>query len=315
MSDQARSSSGADARTAAFLRARPRLLRLAYATLGSQSEAEDVVQEAWLRAERVDWTQIREPEAWLTTVVGRLALDELGSARARRERYVGTWLPEPLVGEDPAGDDPVADEVVGAEQVSIALLVVMERMAPAERVAFVLHDVFGVPFAEIAAALDRSTEAVRALASRGRRRARDEGGRFTVDAAAQRELRTAFGAALASGELERVVALLDPDVVMRTDGGGLVTASPHPLHGSDRVARVMLALAHRRNRTIASFPITVNGAPGVLVVTDGERSVIALAVSEGRVTAIDVIRNPDKLRGVRPPSAERQSAAPRATQD
>lgn len=290
-----------DDRIATFERARPRLIRLAYATLGSLSEAEDVVQEAWLRSERVDWAELREPEAWLTTVVGRLALDELGSARARRERYVGTWLPEPLVETGPAAEsaaDPVAAEVIAAEEVSIALLVVMERMAPAERVAFVLHDVFGMAFADVGAVLDRTPEAVRALASRGRRRVREEGERFTTDTADQRALVEAFGVAVASGELEQVVALLAPDVVMRTDGGGILSASPHPLRGSDRVGRVLLALAHRRNRVIQAHPVTVNGLLGVLIVNGEERSVMAFAVHDGRVTALDVIRNPEKLRGL-----------------
>ena len=277
-----------------FQQARPRLQRIAYATLGSLSEAEDVLQEAWLRTQRVDWDTIEHPEAWLSTVVGRLALDALGSARARRERYVGTWLPEPIVDNDPA------DAAARDEEVSIALLVVLERLSPAERSAFVLHDVFGMSFAEVASALGRTPDAVRQLASRARRRVREDRPRFEATPEEQRAAVEAFAAASVAGDLDALIAVLDPDVVMRTDGGGVVAAARRPLHGADRVGRALLALARKQAPTLSGAPVQVNGRLGILLDSNQGRSVMAFSVENGRIAAIDVIRNPDKLRSVPP---------------
>ena len=288
---------GGDALARAFEAQRPRLVRVAYATVGSVAEAEDCVQEAWLRLRRAgDPAEIRDLGAWLTTTVSRLALDALGRAQARRERYVGPWLPEPLV-EDIAVPDP-ADRVTLDESVSMALLVVLERLTPAERTSFLLHDVFGLSFAEIAGVVGRSPAAVRQLAARARQHVADGRPRFPPTHAEQRELVAAFAAACAEGDLERLVIMLDPDVVWRGDGGKV--ASRPGAQGAEQVATALLALTRRPPRQIAMA--TVNGAPGlVLRDADGVLSVISFTVDRGRIAAIDVVRNPDKLTGVREP--------------
>src|SRR4051812_8898589 len=197
----------------AFEAERAHLVRVAYGQLGSLAEAEDVVQDAWLRLQRVDPEEIRDLRAWLTTTVSRLALDELRSARARRERYVGPWLPEPLVGDTAA--DP-ADRVTLDESVGMALLVVLESLSAAERVAFVLHDVFGHPFDAVADVLGTSPEASRQLASRARRHVEARRPRFPATREQQRNVVAAFATAVAEGDVSGLVGLLDPDAVMRT---------------------------------------------------------------------------------------------------
>ena len=288
---------GAQGLAQEFEAQRPRLLRVAYATTGSLAEAEDCVQEAWLRLLRVpDPASIRDLGAWLTTAVSRLALDALGSARARRERDVGPWLPEPLVGAL-GGTDP-ADRVTLDESVSMALLVVLERLSPAERTSFLLHDVFGMSFTEIATVVGRSPVAVRQLASRARQHVDAGRPRFPPTPAQQEELVRAFAAACAQGDLAGLVALLDPDVVWRADGGGKVTASRRVAHGADEVGRWLLGFT-RLPPTLVRMA-TVNGAPG-LVVRDGGGvlTVLAFTVDRGRITALDAVRNPDKLTAVR----------------
>ncbi len=287
-----------DPLTRAFEAHRPRLLRVAYATVGSVSEAEDCVQEAWLRLQAQDPASIRDLGAWLTTTVSRLAYDALGSARARRERYVGPWLPEPLV-EGLADDDP-ADRVTLDESVSMALLVVLERLSPAERTAFLLHDVFGLAFEEVAGVVGRTPAAVRQLASRARRHVEDGRPRFPPTLAQQRRLVAAFADACEGGDMERLVALLDPDVVWRADGGGKVSAAHPATPGARNAARWLLALARRPPRSLRMA--MVNGAPG-LVMRDGDGvlTVIAFTIDAGRITAMDVMRNPDKLTTVPDP--------------
>jgi RNA polymerase sigma-70 factor, ECF subfamily len=295
--------SGDDAALALEFEAhRPRLLRLGYATTGSLAEAEDCVQEAWLRLQRAaSRAEIRNLSAWLTTTVSRLALDALGSAQARRERAVGPWLPEPLVenlgdmGGSPGGDP--ADRVTLDESVSMALLVVLETLSPAERTAFLLHDVFGLPFEDVAGVVGRSPAAVRKLASRARRHVRADGPRVPPTRAQQAELLGAFTSASADGDMERLVALLDPDVVWRADGGGTVRAAPRLARGAPAVARLLIGFARRPPQRIATA--LVNGAPGLVVRDpDGVLTVVALTIDAGRVTAIDVIRDPGKLTGV-----------------
>ena len=283
---------GDEALTQAFEAERPRLLRVAYATVGSLADAEDCVQEAWLRLRRhQDRQSIQDLGAWLTTTVGRLALDSLGSARARRERYVGPWLPEPLV-EDLDARDP-ADQVTLDESVSMALLIVLERLSAPERTAFLLHDVFSMPFEEVARVVGRSPAAVRQLASRARAHVEQGRPRFPPTQREQREVITAFAAASQAGDLDRLIALLDPDVVWRGDGGGKVTAAPLE-RGAANVAQRLLALADRP--PLSARMALVNGAAGlVLRDADGVLTVVSFTIDAGRIVAIDAVRNPDKL--------------------
>ncbi len=278
---------------------RSRLLRVAYSITGSVAEAEDCVQEAWLRLQRVgDSAAIRDLPAWLTTTVGRLALDALGSARSRRERYVGTWLPEPLV-KDLNWGDP-AERVALDDSVSMALLIMLERLSAAERTAFLLHDVFGLPFDEIADVVGRSPAAVRQLASRARQHVESGRPRFAPTRAEQHALVAAFSAACQEGDLERLVGLLDPDVVWRGDGGGKVTATLRELQGALKVAHGMLSIAQQTFR-VAKIA-DVNGAPGLVLLGDDDvLSVVSFTVDGGRIAAIDIIRNPDKLTAVKSP--------------
>ncbi|MBE2319369.1 RNA polymerase sigma factor SigJ [Solirubrobacter sp. CPCC 204708] len=278
-----------------FAELRPRLVRIAYSELGDLSEAEDVVQEAWLRLERAGADSVCDLERWLTVVVARLALDALRSARARRETYVGPWLPEPLLSPD-ATEDP-ADRVTLDETVSYALLAVLEQLSPAERTAFVLHDVFDVPFDEVADVVGRTPQAVRQLASRARRHVEHQRPRFQPTRAEHDDAVRAFASAIAEGDLAELIAVLDPDVIWTTDGGGQATAARKPLRGADRVARAWMAL--RRKPAIApeATPVAVNGHLGLTIaVTDGHAMVLSFVVERRRITRIDAVRNPDKVR-------------------
>jgi RNA polymerase sigma-70 factor (ECF subfamily) len=284
---------------AEFEALRPRLLRVAYSQLGSLAEAEDVVQEAWLRLERADREAIEDLGAWLTTVVSRIALDALGSARARRERYVGPWLPDPLVADDA---DP-ADRVTLDESVSLALLFVLERLSPAERTAFVLHDVFGHSFDEVGEVVGRTPAAARQLASRARRHVVEQRPRQSSSREQQQRAVEAFAAASEDGDLDALLAVLDPDVVFRADGGGRVTAARKPLLGAARVGRALVRLARTNAGRWDMRRVDVNGLPGLLIVEREEQqvSVVAFTVDDGRITTIHIQRNPDKLRHVSPP--------------
>jgi RNA polymerase sigma-70 factor (ECF subfamily) len=276
---------------------RPQLTRVAYEMLGSLAEAEDIVQEAWLRLGRADRAEIDDLRAWLTTVVGRLSLDALGSARARRESYVGEWLPEPVVEED--GDEPTLDEAV-----STALMVVLERLSPAERTAFLLHDVFDLPFEKVAAVVGRSPAAVRQLAARARAHVEAGQPRFPAGAEQEAQIVAAFAVAWQEGDHEALLGLLDPDAVMRSDGGGKVPAAGKPLLGGDRIVRALMGFA----RAAARHGIEpegrfarVNGSAGLVIRERGATNVYSLTIDAGRITAIDVVRNPDKLRGIAEP--------------
>jgi len=284
---------------AAFESNRAHLVRVAYATLGSVAEAEDVVQDAWLRLQRLPRPdEIRDLRAWLTRTVGRLALDVADSARARREQYIGPWLPEPLV-TDIAAADP-ADRVTLDETLGLALMVVLERLSAPERSAFLLHDVFGLSFADTAEVVGRSEAATRQLATRARRHVADGRPRFPATRSQHLEVASAFARACAQGDLDQLIALLDPDVVWRTDGGGNAPASRRVQHGAPKVARGMLALARRPPR--AGRIANVNDSPGLILRdADGHLTVIALTIDAGRITAIDIMRNPDKLSAVPEP--------------
>lgn len=275
---------------------RNRLRGIAYRITGSVSDSEDALQEAWLRwqalpADQVD--RISEPRAWLTTVISRICYDQLTSARARRETYVGPWLPEPVVSEGGPEERAVLDE-----SVSLALLRVMERLSPAERTAFVLHDVFAVPFPEIADALGRSAGAVRQLASRARRQVRAQAPRRSLDRAEHRRAVEAFRSAVLDGDFDALLAVLHPEVVWHSDGGGKVIAARVPVHGVERVAQVARRIARDYDPTaMRALLRDVNGAPGI-VITAPEwdlTAVLGFTVHEGRITAVDFVINPDKL--------------------
>jgi RNA polymerase sigma-70 factor, ECF subfamily len=275
---------------------RPQLTRVAYGILGSLAEAEDVVQEAWLRLGRTDAAEIEDLRAWLTTVVGRLALDALGSARRRRESYVGEWLPEPLVEEYDGEESPTLDE-----SVSTALLVVLERLSPAERTAFLLHDVFDLPFEKVAAVVGRSPAAVRQLASRARSHVESGKPRFPADRDEEARIVAAFATAWQEGDHETLLGLLDPDAIMRADGGGRVPSAGKPLLGADRIGRALVAFvraADRRGEEPRGRVARVNGAPGLVVHDRYSTSVVSLTIDAGRIIALDIVRNPDKLRGL-----------------
>ena len=283
-----------DRSVAEFDRLRPYLLRVAYSHLGSLSEAEDLVQEAWLRLARADRAEIRDLRAWLTTVISRLAIDTLTSARARRERYVGPWLPEPLVHSAEDSEDPALRTDLD-EDVSMAMLIVLESLSPAERSAFLLHDVFGYSFEEVARIVDRTPAATRKLAARARTAVEARRPRYPAPAEEQREIVQAFFGAVKDGDLASLVELLDPSVTMRSDGGGLVPAARTVFTGADRVARIFTAMSGHYGDRYNGSVITVNGAPGLLLEIGRDRSVAAITVDRGLIISIDVVRNPDKL--------------------
>jgi RNA polymerase sigma factor (sigma-70 family) len=269
---------------------RPRLRAVAYRMLGSLSEADDAVQEAWLRLNRTDASEVENLGGWLTTVVGRVSLNMLRSRRVRREEPLGVQMPEPIV--DPLeGMDP-EHEALLADSVGLALLVVLDTLSPPERVAFVLHDIFAVPFEEIAPIVDRSPEAARQLASRARRRVRGENTVPDADLHTQRRVVDAFLAAAREGDFEGLLEVLDPDVVLRRDVA--------PLGGSGEVrgARAVAgqALAYSRLGPVMR-PALVNGVVGGVAILDGEPlSVAALTVRGGKIVAIDIVAEPERLR-------------------
>ena len=284
----------ADTLAERFETMRPRLLRLAYSYLGSVAEAEDVLQDAWLRLERIDADEVRDLQGWMTTTVSRLALDALRSARVRREAYVGPWLPEPIVEPEPGPEARAMDE----EDVSLALLVVLESLSANERFAFVLHDVFGYAFDEVATALGTSSSAARQLASRARKAVEARRPRFPATPEQHRDVILAFGRAAREGDFDALVEILHPDVVFTSDGGGVVTAARKPIVGADRVARVTKALTTKGVRVGARVELVeVNGMPGWMsTAPDGSATVMSFTIDDGRIVAIDVQRNPEKLR-------------------
>jgi RNA polymerase sigma-70 factor, ECF subfamily len=277
-------------------RHRRHLTMVAYRMLGSLQAAEDVVQEAYLRAERARPDEIAEPRAWLTRVVTRLALDELKSAKAQREAYVGPWLPEPLVADDRG--DP-AEHVMFDEELSYALLTVLETLSPAERAVYVLHEAFGVPLNEVASIVGRSADATRQLATRARRHVQEEVPRYDTDPDEQRRLVLAFKVASETGDVDALARLLDENVVFRADGGGVVDgAAVRPIRGRTPVAKTV-ARGLRSAEDVEIRVVAVNGQPGLVVRLDGTAAVLAFVVEAGRITHIDVIANPAKLARLR----------------
>ena len=278
-----------------FERYRPHLQAVAYRMLGSVTEADDALQEAWLRLSRADTDDVDNLGGWLTTVVGRVCLDMLRSRRSRQEDYVGSWLPEPIVSLDDETDPE--QEAILADSVGLALLVVLETLTPAERLAFVLHDMFAVPFEEIAPIVGRTPAAARQLASRGRRRVQGAEPNPDTDVRGQREIVDAFLAASRAGDFDALLAVLDPDVVFRADPGKIRALARLPITGAEAVATEILSRGSRF--APMARPALVNGTAGVVVGPEGRPfAVVGFTVARGRIVAIDLITNPDKLGGL-----------------
>ncbi|MFF9864470.1 RNA polymerase sigma-70 factor [Streptomyces sp. NPDC013953] len=278
---------------------RPVLTGVAYRMLGRVTDAEDVVQEAWLRWTGADRGQIREPRAYLVRITTRLAIDRLRQVQARRESYVGPWLPEPVATDFGPTVPDTAERAVLADSVSLAVLVVLESLSPLERAVFVLREAFGFPYAEIAATLDRSEAAVRQLAGRARRHVEEGRPRYDVDPAERRDLTERFLEAAAGGDLGNLLALLAPDVRLVGDSGGKAKAPLRVMESADKVGRFLLAVA--KDTGFESRLVELNGGPALLVLTDGKPdAVIQVDVLDGRIQCIYIVRNPDKLSSLTP---------------
>jgi RNA polymerase sigma-70 factor, ECF subfamily len=283
----------------AFEQCRPLLFSIAYRMLGSVMEAEDVVQEAWLRWQATQAETVRSPKAFLSTVVTRLCLDQLKSARARREQYFGPWLPEPLVTSE--GDPRLAPEarLDAYETISMAFLVLLEQLTPPERAVFLLREVFDFPYPEIARMVDRREDACRQMVHRAKGYLTAGRPRFRATPDAQQRLSTSFVRAIEAGDVRGLMELLSEDITLWADGGGKVTALPRPMHGAEAVAKFIIA-GTRRAPLLGFESLEVNGEPAVLVRIDAQpplpRLIVAvLEMDSERVHAIRVIANPDKL--------------------
>jgi RNA polymerase sigma-70 factor (ECF subfamily) len=265
------------------------LVGVAYRMLGSVAEAEDVIQDSFLRWEGADRSPIDEPRAYLARVVTRLCLDRLKSARARREAYVGTWLPEPII--EAPGPSEVADDL------SVALLMTLERLSPLERAAFLLHDVFDMDYSAIAGVLERSEAACRQLATRAREHVRDERPRFEPTRDAEARLTSAFAIALLSGDTNALTTLLAEDAVFYSDGGGKRKAALNPLYGRDKIVRFFEGIKTKRAPVTADTarPVRINGLPGFVIYGEEGIETISIETSGDRIVALYAIRNPDKL--------------------
>ncbi|MET8226019.1 RNA polymerase sigma-70 factor [Streptomyces sp. NPDC005301] len=272
-----------------FVTHRSLLFTVAYEMLGSAADAEDVLQESWLRWADVDRSQVREPRAYLVRTVTRQALNRLRTLSRSREEYVGEWLPEPLL-----TSPDVAEDVELAESVSIAMLTVLETLAPTERVVFVLREVFEMPYGEIGEAIGKSSAAVRQVARRAREHVAARRPRMPVSRAEQRTVVDRFLLALRTGQLQDLLEVMAPDVVLIADGGGVVAAVLAPVHGAEAVARLLT----RADQAAVSFemtPVWLNGAPAGRIERDGEPTVVSVVVENGHVTRIYIVRNPQKL--------------------
>lgn len=279
---------------AAFLACRPRLLGVAYGMLGTRGEAEDVVQDAWLRWRAAGREAVRDAEAFLVRVTTRLALDALGSARARRETYVGPWLPEPLVQATDAGPDAAVE---AAEELGLALLVALERLDPVQRAVFLLRDVFDLEYAAIADVVEKAPANVRQIAKRAREQLGRERRRFPVAQGEEERLVGAFALATATGDLAGLTALLAEEAILWSDGGGRVTAARKPIFGADRVARFLLGVGRKAPEGTQLVPVRVNGDPGWRI--DGPQGevlgVLALELRDGAIANVRIVNNPEKL--------------------
>ena len=272
-----------------FVAHRSLLFTVAYEMLGSATDAEDVLQESWLRWADVDQSQVRDPRAYLIRVVTRQALNQMRTLSRRREEYVGEWLPEPLL-----TSPDVAEDVELAESVSIAMLTVLETLGPTERAVFVLREVFEMPYGEIAEAIGKSAATVRQIALRAREHVAARRPRVQVSRSEQQAVVERFLVALRTGQLQELMEVMAPDVVLIADGGGLVAAARTPIHGAERVAKLLA----RADRVLAGFETTavwLNGAPAGRIEIGGQLAAVSLVVEDGRVTRIYAVANPRKL--------------------
>ncbi|MEO6714820.1 MAG: sigma-70 family RNA polymerase sigma factor [Mycobacteriales bacterium] len=278
---------------AAFDEARPQLFAVAYRLLGTVTDAEDVLQDAYLRWQGADRRDVESPAAYLTTIVTRLCLDVLKSARVQREVYVGPWLPEPLID---AATGP-AETAEMADSLSMAFLVLLESLTPLERAAFVLRQVFGYEYAELAAVLDRDEAACRQLVSRAKSHVESRRPRATASRSDGERLVTEFLTACATGDVDGLMDMLAPDVVLRSDGGGVVSAARRPIYGADDVARFMVGVTKQGARTDFTVDLArINGDPGCVVRIGGDVAfVMSLDVLDGTIAGVHVVRNPAKL--------------------
>ncbi|MFC8141967.1 RNA polymerase sigma-70 factor [Streptomyces paradoxus] len=285
--------------TDAFEAHRPVLLGVAYRMLGRVADAEDVVQEAWLRWSGSDRADVREPRGYLVRITTRLAIDRLRQIKARGETYVGPWLPEPYVTDFGDTVPDTAERAVLADSVALAVLVVLESLSPLERAVFVLREAFGFPYADIAAMLDRGEPAVRQLAGRARKHVEERRPRYDVDPAQRRDLTERFLAAAADGNLEGLMALLAPEVRLVGDSGGKSRAPLRVLQTADKVGRFLIGAAQKGLPGLTVRFLEVNGGPAVLILSDGKPdSVFQLDVADGHVQSVYIVRNPDKLRSL-----------------
>ncbi|MEV0450464.1 RNA polymerase sigma-70 factor [Streptomyces sp. NPDC050600] len=278
---------------------RPMLIGVAYRMLGRAADAEDVVQEAWLRWAADDRSEVREPRAFLVRITTRLAIDRLRQVQSRRESYVGPWLPEPIITDFGPSVPDTAERALLADSVSLALLVVLESLSPLERAVFVLREAFGFPYAEIATALDRGEAAVRQLAGRARRHVDEGRPRYDVDPAQRRDLTERFLTAAASGDLEGLLALLAPDVRLVGDSGGKSKAPLRIMESADKIGRFLVAVSQGTAETFGIRYAEVNGGPALVALVDGTvDSVFQIDIRDGRIACVYILRNPDKLRGL-----------------
>ncbi|MET8858392.1 RNA polymerase sigma-70 factor [Streptomyces sp. NPDC004579] len=285
-----------DTATDVFEEHRPVLMGVAYRMLARVADAEDVVQDAWLRWSAEDRSDVREPRAYLVRVTTRLAIDRLRQVQSRREAYVGPWLPEPYITDfgDTAPDS--AERAVLADSVSLAVLVVLESLSPLERAVFVLREAFGYPYADIAAVLDRGEPAVRQLAGRARKHVEERRPRYEVDPAERRDLTERFLAAAAEGDLEGLMSLLAPEARLIGDSGGLAQAPLRVLDGAEKVGRFVVGVTKKGASGLSLRFLEVNGGLAVLALSGGKPdSIIQLDVADGRVQCVYIVRNPEKL--------------------
>ncbi|HJQ55810.1 MAG TPA: RNA polymerase sigma factor SigJ [Vineibacter sp.] len=275
---------------ATFEAERPRLRALAYRMLGTMGDAEDAVQDTYLRWHRTECAAVRTPQAWLVSACTRICIDRLRRARTERSAYIGPWLPEPMIVE--TGDSPTLDDTL-----SLAFLVVLERLSPTERAAWLLHEAFEHDYAEIARALDKSEAACRQLVSRARKHLKDSRPRFAPDRAKADALAARFASAVASGDRAALMALLAPEAELWSDGGGKALAALNVIRGADRVMRFMVGISGKQPAGLRTRPARLNGMPGLIGTVGGApQFTLSLDVVEGRIAGVYIVRNPDKLR-------------------